>query len=270
MYSEALADARVIVTVSHASRQDVIKFHRVPSKKIYTIHWAAPTRLIQPLSPSEVRALRNKYGLEERYVIFPSLTYGHKNHLRLIEALQVIRARRNTNISLICPGFRSHIWPQIRRQIAELDLDGLIRFPGFVPERDLLGLMRQAEFMVFPSLFEGAGLPALEAISEGVPLTCSDIPALREYVGGAALYFDAESVDSIADAIWSLYTSRELREDLRERGSEQAKRFTWDRTARQYRAIYRLLVGKTLAADEQTLLQDCQPDEERLLHSSVN
>jgi glycosyltransferase involved in cell wall biosynthesis len=263
LYQAAFDESKYVIAVSHFTRWDVVRHHGISPAKIYTIHWAPPTRLVPPQGADAFERVRRRLRLPESYVIFPSLTYAHKNHLALLEALSLLRRRHGLKLNVVCPGYRSLVWPQIKERIKELDLGQQICFPGYLPETDLLALLRGASFMVFPSLFEGAGLPALEAISEGIPLTCSDIPALCEYIGPAALYFDPRSVESIANAMREMHSSPELQGELRRRGSEQAAKFTWERTARAHLALYRMAAGLSLAEDEKALLRECQREERR-------
>jgi glycosyltransferase involved in cell wall biosynthesis len=262
VYQAAFDESRYVIAVSHFTRRDVIRHHGVAPEKIFTIHWAPPTRLIREQPPEAFAAVAKKLRLPSDYIIFPSLTYGHKNHVTLLDALQLLRRRSGLRIFLVCPGYRSLAWPTIRSRVKELGLEEQVCFPGYIPETDLLGLLRGARFMVFPSLFEGAGLPALEAISEGIPLACSDIPAFREYIGPAALYFDPASPESVADALLNMHSSPDLLAQLRIIGPQQAARFTWEKTARAHRALYRKAAGLEISAEDQKLLRQCQEDEQ--------
>jgi glycosyltransferase involved in cell wall biosynthesis len=258
LYQTAFEEAKYVIAVSHFTRWDVVRHHGIAPEKIYTVHWAPPTRLVQAQDAEATERVRLRLGLPKDYAIFPSLTYAHKNHLALLEALDLLRRRDGLQVHLVCPGYRGLIWPTIKRRIHELGLARRICFPGYLPENELLALLRGASFMVFPSLFEGAGLPALEAISEGIPLACSDIPAFREYIGAAALYFEPRSVESIANAVREIHVSRELREELKRRGPKPAAQFSWDKTARAHRALYRMAAGAQLSEEEEGLLRECQ------------
>ena len=120
---------------------------------------------------------------------------------------------------------------------------------------ELRALYRLASFVVFPSLFEGAGFPILEAFKEGTPVTSSGVTSIPEYAGDAALFFDPDSVESIARAIERMHDDAATRVELAKRGSERIKRFSWDRTARAYRAVYRKIGGQPLSDEEELLLE---------------
>jgi glycosyltransferase involved in cell wall biosynthesis len=125
---------------------------------------------------------------------------------------------------------------------------------GFVPEDDLRAIYRLASFLVLPTLFEANSLPIFEAWLEGLPVACSNIPALLEQVGDAAYLFDPMQVASIADAVSTLATDGLLREDLRARGYQRLKEFNWERTAKTYRAVYRRAAGYPLNDEDGWLL----------------
>jgi glycosyltransferase involved in cell wall biosynthesis len=133
-----------------------------------------------------------------------------------------------------------------------------VRFLGFVEPAELRALYHLAQFVIHPSLFEGGGLPILEAFNEGAPVACANTTSLPEYAGDAALYFDSTSVESIADAAKRMTSDAALRADLRERGHARVQSFTWERTARAYRALYRKIAGQELSADDHALLEQAQ------------
>jgi glycosyltransferase involved in cell wall biosynthesis len=157
-------------------------------------------------------------------------------------------------MNLVCTGTKNDHWPAIRRQIEQSGLQAHVLFLGYVSPLELRALYRTAQLVVYPSLFEGAGLPVLEALQEGVPVICSDLAPLREYGGDAVLTFDPHSTDSMASSLLRISTDTDLREQLRERGKERARTFTWERTARTYRALYRNVAGVSLSEDDQRLL----------------
>jgi glycosyltransferase involved in cell wall biosynthesis len=132
---------------------------------------------------------------------------------------------------LVVPGYATGFEPELRRRAAAADADR-IRFTGWLDDRDLEGLYRCADALVFPSLAEGFGLPVLEAMKRGLPVACSNTTSLPEVAGEAALYFDPLRTDEIATAVERLLSDARLREQLGAAGREQAKKFSWDATAR--------------------------------------
>jgi glycosyltransferase involved in cell wall biosynthesis len=240
VYPEAVAHARVVVTDCEWGRDDLVRQYAADPAKVKVVHLASPIRSYQPPTDSQCREVRRRLCLPERFALYPALTYGHKNHVRLLEAVAQLRDRQSEPVPLVCPGQQKLHWPVVRKRLEELHLEDQVVFPGFVSDADLRAMYRLARLVVFPSLFEGAGLPVLEALSEGTPLACSDIPAVREYAGGAARFFDPTSVDEIAEAIADVWRDADLRLDLAERGSLQAAQFSPDRMAAEYADAYLL------------------------------
>jgi glycosyltransferase involved in cell wall biosynthesis len=157
-------------------------------------------------------------------------------------------------VPLVCPGQRNRFYPRIAERARELGLEETTRFPGFLPPSELRGLYRLAEALVFPSLFEGWGMPVTEAFSAGLPVACSSAAGLPDLVGDAGLIFDPERPEEIADRVHRLWASSALREQLRERGARRAERFSFDHAARLFRAHYRQIAGKRLPEEDRILL----------------
>jgi glycosyltransferase involved in cell wall biosynthesis len=146
----------------------------------------------------------------------------------------------------------------VRQQARALQLDKQVTFLGYVDPGHLRALYRLADFLIFPSLFEGGGFPLLEAFQEGVPVACSTATSLPEYGGDAVLLFDPQSLEAMADAIRTMLCDAELRDSLRARGSARAQLFTWEQTARTYRALYRKIAGRELGSEDADLLGRAQ------------
>ena len=258
LHQTATQSATAIVTESHWVKQDVVSQYGVDPHKVYVIHRGSPNEFAQPVTESHCEAVRRKFGLPQPFALFPAQTWPHKNHLRLLEAVQLLRQRDGLAIHLICTGQKTDHWTAIKRRLRELDLSAQVRFLGYVKPEELRALYRLAQFLVFPSLFEGGGFPIVEAFCEGIPVACSNATSLPEYGGNAALFFDPASIDGIAEALRRMLVEPALRAGLRARGEIQAQRYRWDVTARTYRALYRRLAGQTLAADDQRLLESAQ------------
>jgi glycosyltransferase involved in cell wall biosynthesis len=182
------------------------------------------------------------------------MTWPHKNHLRLLEALALLRDRDQVRVSLVCTGYQNSFWPQIERRLADLGLQDQVRFLGLVPTEDLRVLYRLAEFVVIPTLFEAASEPIYEAWYDRAPVACSNVTSLPEQAADAALTFDPLSVESIAAAVRGMATNPQLRETLRQRGTRRLRDFSWERTAKAYRAVYRRAGGRALTEEDQWLL----------------
>ncbi len=190
----------------------------------------------------------------ESFLLYPAQTWPHKNHARLLEALASIRDNHGVAIPLVCPGKQTGDYRQLQELIRRLGLEPLTRFPGFVTPLELRGLYELATGLVFPSLFEGWGLPVCEAFDSGLPVASSTATGLPDVVGDAGLLFDPASTDEMADAVRRIWTDEELRRSLAERGRKRSELFSWDHTARLFRAHYRRIGGRSLAEEDRILL----------------
>jgi glycosyltransferase involved in cell wall biosynthesis len=219
---------RVIVP-SEATRNDLIRLLKVPEEKIDLV----PNGLGNPPATrwDSEEELRRRYDLGTRpLALTVSLKRPHKNLLRLLEAIAMIPGERRP--ILVLAGHRTPYEDELRARAAELGLVDDTRFLGWVPGEELEGLYRSASCFVFPSVYEGFGLPVLEAMTRGLPVACSDRGALAEVADNAALTFDPEEPRAIAAAIERLLADPSERERLSRAGRENAARFSWAETAR--------------------------------------
>lgn len=254
LLSRAFTHVRAVVTASRWVREDVIKQYDVSPERVFSIPLGPATDAYRPVSPENLESVRRRYRLPERFALYPAITAEHKNHLRLLDAMDILRRRGDTQLHLVCTGRKC--WPDLERRPKEMGLQDRVNFTGFVPAEDLRALYRLCEFLVFPSLFEGAGMPVIEAMREGVPVACSDIPSVREYAGDAAWTFDPMQPEAIADAMARLAGDPGLRDDLRRRGLAQGARFTRERNARMHRALYRHVAGREPTDEDRNLLAE--------------
>jgi len=224
-----------VIVISRSTRDDVVRHMKVAPGKIDVVPQGLGSPVAaEPLPEAEVRA-RN--GLSDRRVVLSvSAKRPHKNLLRLLEALALIDAERRP--VLVLPGYPTWHEAELRARAAELSLDEDVRFLGWVDQAELEGLYRAASCFVFPSLYEGFGMPVLEAMRRGLPVACSDRASLPEVAGDAALHFDPERPVEIAAAVERLLTDADLAERLRTAGAQRAARFTWRETARGTLASY--------------------------------
>ena len=246
--------AQAIAAPSWAVKSDLEQHYGLDGQKIFVAYCAPPAALYEDIPNTALRPLREKFRLPDVFAFFPAQTWPHKNHLRLLEAVRQIRDSHGVKLNLVCSGTKNEHWPVIRRRINELDFQTQVVFLGFVSPLELRSLYHLAQFVVFPSLFEGAGLPVIEAFQERVAVTCSDIPPLREYGDDAVLTFDPLSVESIAASLLRISSDEALREQLRARGLERTRLFTWERTGKSHRALYRKVAGVSLTEEDLHLL----------------
>jgi glycosyltransferase involved in cell wall biosynthesis len=254
MDATACRFASSVVVTSRWGKDDVVRHYGVDPDKIQILPGAPPVQAHPQPDEAGLAAARSKYGLQAPYALYPAMTWPHKNHLRLVEALALLRDRDGVRVPLICTGHQNDFWPQIEARIAALGLRDQVRFLGLVPAADLRAIYRLAQFVVIPTLFEATSGPLLEAWLEGTPAACSTVTALPEQAGDAALLFDPLSVEAIASAVARMATDGALRQDLARRGANRLRLFRWQTTAKAYRAVYRRAAGRALSEEDRILL----------------
>jgi alpha-1,3-rhamnosyl/mannosyltransferase len=246
----ALGAARHAIAISDFTRQDFVQEFHLPTGRITAIPLAADPAFC-PQSPEAMAAVRARYGLPEQFTLYLGSNKPHKNLVRLVEAWQVANGRwrmtehrRPTAVHhLVIAGAWDERYPEARRRADELGLDGKIIFLGPVPEAELPALYAAATIFVFPSLYEGFGLPVLEAMACGTPVVCANTSSLPEVAGEAALTADPLDVAAMAAALARVVDDAGLRRDLREKGLSRAGRFNWENTARRTLDLYRVLAA---------------------------
>jgi glycosyltransferase involved in cell wall biosynthesis len=177
----------------------------------------------------------------------------------LLEALALIRAREDVAIPVVCPGTKNRHFGRIERRMRELGLGDTTHFPGFVSPLELRGLYQLATALVFPSRFEGWGLPICEAFSAGLPVAASSATSVPDLVGDAGLLFDPDDPEEMAASVLRLWRDPVLRQTLASRGAARAEVLTFDHTARLFRAHYRRLCGAALSTEDRILLATPPP-----------
>jgi glycosyltransferase involved in cell wall biosynthesis len=253
-FSTGCTMAHTVVVASYWVRDDVIAHFEIPPEKVQVIPLAPPTQAYPEPSMKTLATVEAAYGLRTPFALYPAVTWPHKNHSRLLEALARLRDRDRLRVRLVCTGYQNESWPQIRRRTEELRLQDQVQFLGFVPPEHLRALYRLAQFVVVPTLFEAASGPLIEAWQDDVPVACSNVTSLPEQAGDAALIFDPLSVEAMAAAIAEMATNAQLREDLRRRGRRRLADFSWERSAKAYRAVYRRAAGHVLGEEDRWLL----------------
>jgi glycosyltransferase involved in cell wall biosynthesis len=254
VYPAGCRYAQAIAAESKWVRDDIIRQYGIDPEKIYVIPRGSPTELYEPVTSKTLMDVRQKVQLAQTFILYPAQTWAHKNHIRLLEAIKLLRERHGLSINLVCTGRKNVFWPSIEKRLYELSLTDQVRFLGFVSPTELRALYHLAQFVVFPSLFEGGGFPVLEAFREGTPVACSAVTSLPEYGGDAVHLFDPTSVESIAEALRRMTMDAELRAELRQRGTARIRLFTWERTGKMYRALYRKAAGHRISDEDRYLL----------------
>jgi glycosyltransferase involved in cell wall biosynthesis len=220
-----------LIAVSEATRSDLLRYYRLPNGRIAEERVTVVHHGVEP-ALSHLDRLRT-----ESYLLCVSTLHPHKNLARLIRAY----GRKKRNFQLILVGLRGFHAEAIEHLVEELVLRDCVQITGWVHREKLYSLYRRARAFVYPSTFEGFGMPVLEAMAAGIPVACSDIPPLREVAADSALFFDPLNEDEIASAIERIMSDTSLQEQLAKAGRERARGFTWKRSAEQTLSV--LLAG---------------------------
>lgn len=247
----ALRQAAVIITPSQFTKEEIGRYYRVRLEKIHVIPNALGEEFFTqaPLIPKEIARLRRTYRLPEKFWLYVGTLQPRKNLPFLIRVFTSVHQRLRTalpqgsEIGLVIAGNRHalHVDPALDPFLAENTEHGALVFPGFIPAEDLPGVMRLASLFVYPSLYEGFGIPLLEAMSQGVPVASSDIPSLREVAGPAATYFDPHSVAKTAETLYTLCIDQKRRQLTVRYGRDRLLLYSWRKSAELLRALYHTL-----------------------------
>jgi len=238
----AVHRARQVIAISEHTRQDVISQFGLPQDRVKTVYCGVDASL-RPLPRARVDAFRQKKGLPERFILFLGTIQPRKNVVRLIDAFARL-ARDLPDVHLVIAGGKGWFFAPVFARVQELGLTSRVHFPGYVPEGEKRWWYNAATCFCFPSTYEGFGLPPLEAMACGRAVITSNASSLPEVVGGAGLTVPPGDTPALSDALHDVLENDALREELGEKAKLRARRFTWEKTARQTANIYRLVAGR--------------------------
>jgi len=243
-YRPSIEKAVHLLPASQYTAATLTEKYAVPPARMTHLPVGADPR-VQRATPAEVARVRAKYHLPERYLYYPANPWPHKNHARLIAALRLLHARRPEAPALVLSG-RLVNEPRDARQLAlAAGLEAQVLDLGFVPLADLPALYTGAELLVFPSLFEGFGIPLLEAMACGCPIAAANATAIPECVGEAAVLFDPLDPAAIADAIAALLDDAPRRHALAELGLKRWPAYAWGNVVPRLAAVYARVAAET-------------------------
>lgn len=237
--------ADIILADSQFSKLEIIKYLNIPENKIRVMYPGVDLELFHPDYPEdEVKRACRKYGIEEKYILYTGTIEPRKNIKRLIEAYDSLANDPDIEKlpQLVLAGGKGWLCDDIYQAAGNAKLKDKIKFTGYVDEEDLPLLMKDAEIFCFPSLYEGFGIPPVEAMACGTPVLASNAAPMPEVLGEQALYVDPFSVDSIALGIKKLILDSDLREQMSDKGAEYAKRYDWKYSVECLNQVYRELV----------------------------
>lgn len=254
-YRAFCRQAQLVVCPTQWGKRDLIAHYQLPPNKICVVPCAPVNRQYPIPSPADLAATRERLQLPPAFAYYPAQTWKHKNHLTLLDAIALLRDKYDIRVPLVCSGGLNDFYPTIRRRMEELGLADAVRFLGFVSPLELQCLYRLCRCVVLPTLFEGWGMPLLEAYQAGAPVACSAIGPLLEQAEDGALLFDPRCPLNIASALRALWADGGMRAALAQRGLRIVGQYSWERTARVFRAHYRRLAGRPLTEEDKMLLE---------------
>jgi glycosyltransferase involved in cell wall biosynthesis len=240
----AVKKADKIISVSYHTQKDLIQILKVPQEKIAVIH-EAPSPIFRPYEPQEVRSvLSDRYGLKGKYIYHLGNIEPRKNLIKLLEAFTIICREMGSEYQLVVSGQKGWLIHSLSRFLKTYPMKDRLFFTGYVPQEDLPYFMNGAELFVVPSLYEGFGLPVLEAMRCGTPVVSSNQSSIPEIMGSAGALVDPTDVTMLAETIIRLLRNREEREHLSQLGQAQAARFSWVDVAQKTLQVYRSVTGQ--------------------------
>ncbi|HIN69938.1 MAG TPA: glycosyltransferase family 1 protein [Acidobacteria bacterium] len=228
-----------VLTVSEASKQDILTFFDIPADKITVIPNAIDDCFFVPPPDKNIERIRERYQLQAPFLLYVGNVHPHKNLERLLDAFYKVRSLGHDDLTLLIIGDDITRYAKLRRAVHRYQLHRYVRFLGFVPNETLRVLYHLARAFVFPSLYEGFGLPPLEAMASGTAVVTSNVSSLPEVTGDAAILVDPHSQDAIAGGICRVLEDNVFREELVTKGQARAKQFSWDRSIQHTLEIYR-------------------------------
>jgi glycosyltransferase involved in cell wall biosynthesis len=233
--------ARRVIAVSESTRRDVIQFFGVRAGRVVTVPNGV-TAEFSPANADQVADFRRRRGLPDRFMLFLGTLEPRKNLVRLIDAYADWRRTGSASVKLVLAGGQGWYYEQIYARVVERGLGDDVFFPGYVPGAELPWWYRAAELFVYPSLFEGFGLPVLEAMACGTPVITSSSSSLPEVAGDSTLLVDPSDTAALTAAMTQVLTDQDRAADLRARGLQQAAGFSWSRTAEATVQVYRAVL----------------------------
>jgi glycosyltransferase involved in cell wall biosynthesis len=241
-----LARANRVIAVSEATRRDVEQIAGVDPHRMRQVYNAPDPGFLKPQGPNageERLRIMERYQIQHPYLLYAGSIRRHKNIPRLVEAFSVVRGQLAdhpvyNDLRLVIIGDNISQYPAVRQSVIRSRVENAVRFLGFVPFETLRCFYQSAAAFVFPSRYEGFGMPPLEAMACGAPVVSSNVSSLPEVVGDAAVLVNPENLFDIVRGILDVLLDDDLRATLIRKGHEQASRFSWSRTARQVREIY--------------------------------
>jgi len=230
--------ANMLICESSFVKRDIEKFLKIPEERIRVIT-SPPPKYIQKINigSQDVINVKRKYDLPERYIFYPAQFWFHKNHIKLLEALSLLRNKYNTIAPLILVGSKKNNFDNLMKAIEKLNLERQVKYLGYAPDEDMPYLYKLSTALVMPTLFESVSMPIWEAFYLGVPVVSSNVCALPEQVGDAGLLFDPFNIEDMAEKIYGIWIDENLRAELVQKGYNRIKDLTLENYAKQWEDV---------------------------------
>jgi glycosyltransferase involved in cell wall biosynthesis len=254
LYRAFCKNASLVALLSRWGKADLVRQYGFNDQKVAVVPGAAITRNYPVPSKSDLSALKTQLGLDCPFFFYPAQTFPHKNHLALLQAFSLLN-KQGQKAALVCTGSLTPHFKKIKLLIQNLQLQSQTRFLGWVTPLQLHGLYQMAHGLVFPSQFEGWGLPITEAFDTGLPVAASNTTSIPEQTAGAALLFNPDDPQDIATALRRMLTEKGLRQNLILKGKIRSSELSWEHAARIFRAHYRHLAKRPLSSQDQALIE---------------
>ncbi|GLV57262.1 glycosyl transferase family 1 [Dictyobacter sp. S3.2.2.5] len=248
---QAVESADVVAAVSQEVRRTLVEHFQTPREKLVVIPNGVQSYFRRITDPVILGATRHKFQLEQPFVLAVGTQEPRKNHQGIIKAFYQAQQEKDGPSLLVIAGGQGWLYEETLQLVRDLKLENKVRFLGRVTEHELITLYSMAELFVFPSFFEGFGIPPLEAMACGAPVITSNTSSLPEVVGDAALQVDPHNIDELSHAMLRLLQDEQLRTDLRQKGYQRVQLYSWQASARKMLRIYeQLYAGQSNFASE--------------------
>jgi glycosyltransferase involved in cell wall biosynthesis len=259
LYNTLCQQAKIVPVVSSWVKEDLTGQYKIPKDKIKVIPFAPPLDAYTGPTNNNFEEIRRKFDLPEQFIFYPAQTWPHKNHIGILLALAYLRDQYNMLIPFVSSGFKNSFYKSIEKCIIKSHLESQVKFLGFLDPLELQAIYRLSRCVVIPTKFEAASFPLWEAFRASIPVACSNVTSLPAQAGDAAVIFNPDKTEEIADAIYRLWTDEKLRNVLIENGLKNVQRFSWEKTAKVFRTYYRLIAKQSLEEEDITYLNEQQP-----------
>ncbi len=241
IYSKSARNAIFSIVDSEQGKEDLIHFYNIPEDKIKIISLIPPPYVYKykDIEQTVVEELLSKYDLPDNFIFYPAQFWSHKNHIRLLKALHLIRKEHDAEIHIVFVGSPKEMFNKVMSLIKELKMDEQVHYGGYSSNKELVALYKKAIALVYPSLAGPTNIPILESLVLGTPVVCSNLFSMPEQVGDAGLLFDPFDIEDMAEKIYKIWIDENLRKELTKKGYERVrnKNLTIENYAKKWEAV---------------------------------